>query len=147
MNRFVIVDGLPYLFANGKTYAVRWDEAGFTVGAEVELASVPGRTYSELSVKAKCANNLDSIGAIHEDQKDQDDQEDLDDQDGNDQEGQDDQEDTENQEGTAFDEMKLEELKDYAKEHGINLNGARTKAAIIEAIKAGQVVNPDADDR
>lgn len=153
MNRFVIVDGLPYLFANGKTYAVRWDEAGFTVGAEVELASVPGRTYSELSVKAKCANNLDSIGAIHEDhedqedQNDQKDQHDQDDQDGNDQEDQNDQENTENQEGTAFDEMKLEELKDYAKEHGISLNGARTKAAIIEAIKAGQVVNPDADDR
>ena len=155
MNRFVIVDGLPYLFANGKTYAVRWDEAGFTVGAEVELASVPGRTYSELSVKAKCANNLDSIGAIHEDQNDQDDQKDQNDQNGNDQddqegngqEDQNDQDDTENHEGTAFDEMKLEELKDYAKEHGISLNGARTKAAIIEAIKAGQVVNPDADDR
>lgn len=118
MNRFVIVDGLPYLFANGKTYAVRWDEAGFTVGAEVELASVPGRTYSELSIKAKCANNLDSIGAIQEDQN-----------------------------GTDFDEMNLAELKNFAKEHDIELNGARTKAAIIEAIQAGQVVVPDADDR
>lgn len=114
MNRFVIVDGLPYLFANGKTFAVRWDEAGFTVGTEVELASVPDRTYSELSIKAKCANNLDSIGAIHE--------------------GQD-----------SFDDMTLAELKDFAKEHDIDLNGARTKAAIIEAIKAGQVVVPDAD--
>ena len=63
MNRFVIVDGLPYLFADGKTHAVRWDDAGFTVGTEVKLASVPNRTYSELSIKAKCANNLDSIGA------------------------------------------------------------------------------------
>lgn len=63
MNRFIIVDGLPYLYANGKTYAVRWDEKGFTVGAEVAISSVPTVTYSELSVKAKCSGNLDSIGA------------------------------------------------------------------------------------
>lgn len=62
MNRFVIVDGLPYLFANGKTFAVRWDEEGFTVGAEVKLASVPSVTHSELAVKAKCSDSLDSIG-------------------------------------------------------------------------------------
>ena len=63
MNRFVIVDGLPYLFADGKTHAVRWDHEGFTVGAEVKLASVPSVTHSELAIKAKCAENLDSIGA------------------------------------------------------------------------------------
>ena len=62
MNRFVIVDGLPYLFANGKTFAVRWDRDGFTLGAEVEMASVPTVTYSEVSILAKCAGNLDSIG-------------------------------------------------------------------------------------
>lgn len=62
MNKFIIVDGLPYLYANGKTYSVRWDEKGFTVGAEVELASVPSETFSELSILAKCAGNLDSIG-------------------------------------------------------------------------------------
>jgi len=62
MNRFVIVDGLPYLYADGKTYTVRWNDEGFTVGAEVKLASVPAHTYSELSVKAKC-QVLDSIGA------------------------------------------------------------------------------------
>ena len=62
MNRFVIVDGLPFLLANGKTYAVRWDEKGFTVGAEVKLASVPFVTHSELAIKAKCAGKLDSIG-------------------------------------------------------------------------------------
>ncbi len=61
MNRFVIVDDLPYLFANGKTFAVRWDEEGFTVGAEVKLASVPSVTHSAIAVKAKC-QNLDSIG-------------------------------------------------------------------------------------
>ena len=63
MNRFIIVDGLPYLYAGGKAFAVRWDNAGFTVGAEVKLNSAPGRTYSDISIKAKCANNLDSIGA------------------------------------------------------------------------------------
>lgn len=62
MNRFVIVDGLPYLAAGGKTFAVRWDEKGFTVGAEVELPSAPKATYSELEIMAKCAGNLDSIG-------------------------------------------------------------------------------------
>lgn len=61
MNRFVIVDGLPYLYAVGKCYAVRWTETGFSVGTEVKIASVPAVTYSELSVKAKCAGNLDSI--------------------------------------------------------------------------------------
>lgn len=63
MNRFVIVDGLPFLLADGKTYAVRWDEKGFTVGAEVKLPSVPSVTHSELSIKAQCAGHLDSITA------------------------------------------------------------------------------------
>lgn len=63
MNRFIIVDGLPYLFANGKAYRVRWNSAGFTVGAEIELKSAPTKVYNELSIKAQCANNLDSIGA------------------------------------------------------------------------------------
>ena len=62
MNRFVIVDGLPYLAAGGKTYAVRWDKKGFTVGAEVDLPSVPEVTYSELEIMAQCARHLDSIG-------------------------------------------------------------------------------------
>lgn len=35
-------------------------------------------------------------------------------------------------------EMTLEELKEYAKEKGIDLNGARTKAAIIKAINAAE---------
>ena len=63
MNRFIIVDGLPYLYAEGKAYAVRWDTEGFTVGTEVTLASVPDMIYSELSILAKCADKLDSIGA------------------------------------------------------------------------------------
>lgn len=63
MNKYIIVDGLPYLLADGKVYAVRWDDKGYTVGAEVKMASVPSVTYSEVSIKAKCAGNLDSIGA------------------------------------------------------------------------------------
>lgn len=71
MNRFIIVDGLPYLYANGKAYAVRWDDAGFTVGAEVELKSAPAAIYNERSIKAKCASCLDSIGADKEEQEEQ----------------------------------------------------------------------------
>lgn len=61
MNEFIIVDGLPYLYANSKAYSVRWDEAGFTVGAEVNITSAPVFRYSELSITAKCAGHLDSI--------------------------------------------------------------------------------------
>jgi hypothetical protein len=62
MNRFVIVDGLPYLTDGKKFFAVRWDEKGFTVGAKVKLRSVPETTYSELEILAQCAGKLDSIG-------------------------------------------------------------------------------------
>lgn len=62
MNRFVIVNGLPYLAAGGKTFAVRWDTKGFTVGTEVKLPSVPEATFSELEIMVQCAGNLDSIG-------------------------------------------------------------------------------------
>ena len=109
MNRFIIVDGLPYLLVHSKAYAVRWDDKGFTVGAEVELASVPDRTYPELSIKAKCAD-LDSIkGAEPVTEEDSEVEKPL-------------------------SEMSLEELKGYAKEHGIKLGSARTKDAIIETI-------------
>lgn len=110
MSRFVIVDGLPYLLAHGKTYSVRWDEKGFTVGAEVKLASVPARTFSALSVQAKCAGHLDSISAPGATQE-QAEHEDL-------------------------DEMSVKELKAYAEEHGIDLNGLTKKADILKAIKA-----------
>lgn len=123
MNEFIIVDGLPYLFANGKTYAVRWDEEGFTVGAEVKLASVPDVTYSELSITAKCAGNLDSIGGsspIPEAVKNE-------------------QPEAEQQEAdktASFDDMTLSELKEYSEAHGIKLGSARTKAQIIAKINA-----------
>lgn len=66
MNRFVMVDGLPYLYADGKTYAVRWDDTGFTIGHEVKTPCIPAVTYSDISIKAKCAGRLDSIGATTE---------------------------------------------------------------------------------
>lgn len=62
MNRFIIADGLPYLLHAGKTYAVRWDDNGFTVGAEVQVASASSPVYSDISIFAKCSC-LDSIGA------------------------------------------------------------------------------------
>lgn len=64
MNRFIIIDRLPYLYANGSIYSVRWDEKGFTVGSEVKkLASEPTEIHDERAILAKCAGNLDSIGA------------------------------------------------------------------------------------
>ena len=116
MNRFVIVDRLPYLLAHGKTYSVRWDEKGFTVGAEVELTSVPARTFSELSVRAKCAGHLDSILAPGATQ-DKAETEDL-------------------QEDVNLDDMTVKELKAYAEEHNIDLNGLTKKVDILNAIKA-----------
>lgn len=117
MNRFIIVDGLPYLYAGGKAYAVRWIDDVFTVGAEVELASVPAVTYSELSIKAKCHSCLNSIDIP--DQQDDD--------------GQDEPEQAE-----LLEKMTVAQLKAYAAENGIDLNGATKKADIIEAIKAAE---------
>ena len=124
MTRFIIVDGLPFLYANGKAYRVRWDENGFTVGAEVELASVPSVTYPELSIKAKCAK-LDSIADTEQDTEPATEQQ---------QEAEQDTEPATEQQ-QSLDDMSLAELKEYAKAHDIKLNGARTKDAIIEAIK------------
>jgi len=151
MNRYVIVDGLPYLLANGKTYSVRWDEKGFTVGAEVMLASVPARTFSELSVRAKCAGHLDSILApeVTQEQADQDNQpegtEDTDPVQDNQPEGtedtdpvQDNQpENVENIETDVnLDSMTVKELKAYAEAQGIALDGLTKKGDILNAIKA-----------
>lgn len=61
MNRYVIVDGLPYLLHDGKTYAVKWDENGYTVGAAVKLPAVPDVLHTERAVLAKCAGHLNSI--------------------------------------------------------------------------------------
>ena len=64
MQEFIIIDGLPFLFHDGKAYAVRWDDKGFTVGGIVRegIPSTDFPVLSELSVKAKCQGHLDSIG-------------------------------------------------------------------------------------
>ena len=64
MQEFIIIDGLPYLYADGKAYAVRWDDEGFTLG-EIFRSDISPSDFimlSELSVKAKCQGRLDSIG-------------------------------------------------------------------------------------
>ena len=62
MNRFIIVDGLPYLFAKGRSYAVKLSDKGFTIGDEVKKASSPYPLYTQREVIAKC-KKLDSISA------------------------------------------------------------------------------------
>ena len=114
MNRYIIVDGLPYLYAGGKAYAVRWIDDVFTVGAEVELASVPAVTYSELSIKAKCHSCLNSIDIPEPDGQE------------------------EPMQAKPLEEMTVAELKAHAAENGIDLNGATKKADIIEVIKAAE---------
>lgn len=111
MNRFVIVDGLPYLFDKGKTYAVRWDEKGFTVGAEVASTSVPSFTLSEISILAKCAGKLDSIG------------------------GEPEQEQTEPEQEQPFYEMTVEEMRQYAEENGIDVSQAKNRSGVLEALR------------
>ena len=131
MNRFIIVDGLPYLYAKGKAYAVRWDSAGFTVGAEVELKSAPVKIYNELSIKAQCANHLDSIGAEPDNVPDETPAVEPD----NVPDETPAVEQVEPKQEEPLDEMTLAELKDYAKEHDINLGGATKKTDVLEVIK------------
>lgn len=120
MMRFVIADGLPYLLHNGKTYAFRVEETGYTVGAEVKLASVPTQTLSLLSLRAKYPHALDSIGKQEEPVKTE-------------------QEEEPSQEEpvkiNGLEEMTLNELKATAESVGIKLGNARKKADIIKAIK------------
>ena len=139
MNRFVIVDGLPYLLAHGKTYAVRWDDKGFTVGMEVELASIPSVTHGELAIKAKCAGRLNSIDAAEQGQEDQE-------PDTPANEAQEDQE-PETPAEIDLDGMTVKALKEYADEHGIDLGNATKKADILDRIKGhGDVMNHDPDN-
>lgn len=120
MLRFVIADGLPYLLHNGKTYAFRVEEKGYTVGAEVKLASVPTQTYSLLSLRAKYPHALDSIGKQEEPVKTEQEEEPS-------------QEEPVKIDG--LEEMTLNQLKATAESVGIKLGNARKKADIIKAIK------------
>lgn len=140
MNRFVIVDGLPYLFANGKTYAVRWDEKGFTVGMEVEKASIPSSpiTYSELSIKAKCAGRLNSIDVPEPSQDGQEEPQQPDDIQNNQKEPEapeEAQNAQEEPEAPDLDSMTIAELKAYAEARFIDLGNAKKKAEILAVLK------------
>lgn len=120
MSRYVFADGLPYLLHNGKTYAIRFNPIGYTVGAEVKLASVPSVTYSELSMRAKFPYALDSIGKqeqpVETEQEEEPSQE-------------------QPVEIAGLEEMTLNQLKATAESVGIKLGNARKKADIIKAIK------------
>lgn len=62
MLNFIIMNGLPYSYdvETGKAYKCRFDDKGFTAGAEVKVTNAPVEIFSELSIQAQCAN-LDSI--------------------------------------------------------------------------------------
>lgn len=134
MNRFVIVDGLPYLLAHDKTYAVRWDYNGFTVGMEVKLASIPSVTHSELAIKAKCAGRLDSISQHAAQEKQV--QEDHEPED----------HEPEDPAEIDLDGMTVKELKEYAELHDIALGDVTKKADILAAIKGHEDVIDHASD-
>ena len=160
MNRFVIVDGLPYLLANGKTYAVRWDIEGFTVGMEVNLASIPTTTHGELGIFAKCAACLDSISA-HAMDNEQQGAEDLEQENHEpEQQGAEDleqenhepelpeRETEEQKEPDILDGMTAAQLKEFAADNGIDLGNAKKKADILAVIKNARsqdVIKNDSD--
>lgn len=125
MNRYIIVDGKPYLYHEGNAYGVRFDERGLTVAKEVKFSSVPAVTYSELSVRAKC-KVLDTIGLDEMTLADED------------QAAAETTEPEDTVETDPLDEMTLAELKEYAKAHDIDLDGATKKAAVLAAIKAAE---------
>jgi hypothetical protein len=145
MNRFVIADGLPYLLAHGKTYAVRWDHKGFTVGMEVKLASIPTITHGELGIHAKCAACLDSI-TVHAKDNEQQEEEDLEQE--NHEPEQPEQEPEDQKEPDILDGMTVAQLKEFAADNGIDLGDAKKKADILAVIKnAGSqdVMDNDSD--
>ena len=109
MLRFIILDGLPYLYVDGKAYKCRFDDEEFTpTTEEVKITEEPVITYREIEIKAQCAC-LDSIGRAADEQA---------------------------ADESPVAEKTLEEMKEYAKAHGIKLGRARTKAEIIEKISA-----------
>ena len=147
MNKFIIVDGLPFLLAHGKTFAVRLNEVGFTVGPEVELASVPAVAYSEVSIRAKCAGHLDSIAQQEAEPEQPQEGQEPQQEPEQPQEGQEPQQEPEQPQGDDLDEMNVAELKAYAEAHGIDLGEAKKKKAdILAAIKSAQDVNSNDSD-
>lgn len=120
---FIIIDGLPYLYADGKAYKCRFDEAGFTPSQEeVEITEEPAAVYSELEIKAQC-QCLDSIGGAAVIQAEEPEEA---------------HEDEAEEAADPLEEMTLDELKEHAKQHDIKLGSARTKADIIAKITAAE---------
>ena len=136
MNRFVIIDGLPYLCANDCAVAVRWDEHGFTVGGQTDKVCPSHPRYSETEVKAKCAV-LDSIGEPEGSQDNSNGSENPDSSKGEQEPEGSQQESTpaEDVEDVSFEDMTRAELIAYAAENDIDLNGASRKADILAAIQ------------
>ena len=141
MNKYVIVDNKPYLLFNGKAYGVRRNDEGFTVGKEVELSEMPTRTYSEVTINAKYKKGYDSIVDLAEestltDVEPMEEAGEIKDtiisRDGEDLIIPEEVSDAKEKE--ELEHATMEELRIYAKQHGIELNGARSKAAIIKAI-------------
>ena len=142
---FIIIDGLPYLYAEGKAFKCRFDEKGFTPSQEeVEITEEPAAVYSELEIKAQC-QCLDSIGGAAEEQAEEPEEisEDAAEEQAEEPEeiSEDAAEEQAEEPEEAADplaEMTLNELKEYAKQHDIELGSARNKADIIAKITAAE---------
>lgn len=140
MTRFIIHEGLPYSYVDGKTYSVRWDEKGFTVGAEVDLTSAPPETFEmdwpEISILAKC-RNLDSIGIDGEAETEEITE--ILDSDNIDADDIVDTDEAESKKGEVeaiqeLEKMTVAELKQFASDNNIEIQ-AKNKAELIEEIK------------
>ena len=127
---FIIIDGLPYLYAEGKAFKCRFDEKGFTPSQEeVEITEEPAAVYSELEIKAQC-QCLDSIGGAAEEQAEEPEEISED--------AAEEQAEEPEEAADPLAEMTLNELKEYAKQHDIELGSARNKADIIAKITAAE---------
>ena len=127
---FIIIDGLPYLYAEGKAFKCRFDEAGFTPSQEeVEITDEPVEVFSELEIKAQC-QCLDSIGGAAEEQAEEPEEISED--------AAEEQAEEPEEAADPLAEMTLNELKEYAKQHDIELGSARNKADIIAKITADE---------
>lgn len=69
--RFVIVNDLPYLYEDGRTFRMKIDANGFTIGEEVSFRNIDlGKSYSEIELKAKQTfKSLNSIDLEKEHQE------------------------------------------------------------------------------
>lgn len=65
MPYFIMIDGLPYLFDDGKAFKVSLHYDGYTVGEVFRegISPLEFPLYCEVSIKAQCQGRLDSIGS------------------------------------------------------------------------------------